>query len=63
VAGPRTQETLEQRQQRTENARRSARFKYAQDRIRRITGAAPPFTDEQLAKLVVLLQGGSGAEG
>jgi hypothetical protein len=39
-----------------ENARRAARFRFAQDRIRKIVDGAPPLTDEQLAKLAVLLQ-------
>jgi hypothetical protein len=44
----------------TENARRAARFKFAQDRIKRIVDGAPPLTDEQLSKLAVLLHGGAG---
>jgi hypothetical protein len=40
----------------TENARRAARFKFAQDRIKRIVDGMPPLTDEQLSKLAVLLQ-------
>jgi hypothetical protein len=43
----------------TENARRAARFKFAQDRIKRIVDGMPPLTDEQLSKLAVLLHGGS----
>jgi hypothetical protein len=39
----------------TESARRAARFKFAQDRIRKIVDGMPPLTDEQLAKLVALL--------
>jgi hypothetical protein len=44
----------------TENARRAARFKFAQDRIRKIVDGMPPLTDEQLAKLAVLLHGAGG---
>jgi hypothetical protein len=43
----------------TENARRAARFKFAQDRIKRIVDGMPPLTDEQLSKLAVLLHGGA----
>lgn len=42
----------------TENARRAARFKFAQDRIKRIVDGLPPLTDEQLTKLAVLLRPG-----
>jgi hypothetical protein len=49
---------MEQRQQQTEEARRSARYKFAADRIKRIVDGMPPLTDEQLSKLAVLLQGG-----
>jgi hypothetical protein len=42
----------------TENARRAARFKFAQDRIKRIVDGMPPLTDEQLSKLAVLLRPG-----
>ena len=44
----------------TENARRAARFKFAQDRIRKIVDGMPPLTDEQLSTLAVLLHGGAG---
>jgi hypothetical protein len=40
----------------TEHARRAARYKFAQDRIRKIVAGLPPLTDEQLSKLAVLLQ-------
>jgi len=43
----------------TENARRAARFKFAQDRIKKIVDGMPPLTDEQLSKLAVLLHGGA----
>jgi hypothetical protein len=44
----------------TEPARRAARYKFAQDRIRKIVDGMPPLTDEQLSKLAVLLHGGGG---
>jgi hypothetical protein len=43
-----------------EDARRESRFKAAQERIKRIVDAAPPLSDEQVSKLVTLLQGGPG---
>ena len=39
----------------TEDARRIARFKAAEDRIRRIVDGAPPLTETQKAKLAILL--------
>jgi hypothetical protein len=42
----------------TEPARRAARFKFAQERIKRIVDGMPPLTDEQLSKLAVLLRPG-----
>jgi hypothetical protein len=50
--------TTEQRQQQTEEARRQARYKAAEGRIKKIVDAMPPLTDDQLAKLAVLLHGG-----
>ena len=44
----------------TENARRAARFKFAQARIKKIVDGLPPLTDEQLSKLVLQLQGEAG---
>ena len=44
----------------TEPARRAARFKFAQDRIKKIVDGMPPLTNEQLSKLAVLLQPGAG---
>jgi hypothetical protein len=55
-----TERTAEQRQQQTEEARRAARYKFAQDRIRKIVDGMPPLSDEQLSKLAVLLQSGAG---
>jgi hypothetical protein len=44
----------------TEPARRAARFKFAEARIKKIVDGMPPLTDEQLSKLAVLLHGGGG---
>lgn len=44
----------------TEPARRAARFKFAQDRIRKIVDGMPALSDEQLSKLAVLLRPGAG---
>jgi hypothetical protein len=41
--------------QRTENARRQARFRFAQDRIRKIASGDPALTDEQRAELAAIL--------
>jgi hypothetical protein len=43
---------------RTENARRAARFKAARDRIRKIVDGSPPLTEEQRHQLALLLTGG-----
>ena len=45
----------EQWLERTENARRAARFKSAAERVRKIAGGDPPLTDEQRAELVTIL--------
>ena len=56
--------TPEQWRDQTEEARRSARFKFAQDRIRKIVDGAPPLTPDQRAKLAALLNcGGAGDAG
>src|SRR6266568_9520167 len=47
--------TEEQRRQQTLEARRAARARFAEDRIRKIVDGAPRLTDEQIAKLLVLL--------
>jgi len=44
--------------ERTEGARRSWRFKAAQERIRKIVDGWPPLTDEQRTQLALLLQPG-----
>lgn len=48
---PRREQWLE----RTENARRAARFKFAAERIRKIAVGDPPLTDEQRAELATIL--------
>jgi hypothetical protein len=47
--------TPEERRDALEPACRAARFKYAEERIRKIVDGAPELTDEQLRKLAVLL--------
>lgn len=54
-AKPRDQWTADDYRTHTEDARRSARYKFAQERIKRIVNGYPPFTDEQLSGLAVLL--------
>jgi hypothetical protein len=54
--------TPEERREATEPARLAARFRYAQDRARRIVAAWPPLTPEQKAELaVIILSGGDHA--
>ncbi len=48
--------TPEQIAEATEDARRAARFKFAEDRIQKMADGLPAFTDEQLTKLAVLLR-------
>jgi len=45
----------EQWRERTENARRAARFKFAAERVRKIARGHPPLTDEQRAELATIL--------
>jgi hypothetical protein len=47
--------TVDERRDATEDARRAARYKAAEARIRKIVDGAPEFTDEQLRQLAVLL--------
>jgi hypothetical protein len=56
VTKPRDEWTAEDWRDATEDARRSARYRFAEDRIKRIVDGMPPLTDEQLSKLAVLLQ-------
>ena len=58
VAKPREEWTAEDWRETSENGRRAARYKFAEDRIRRIVDGMPPLTDEQLSRLAVLLQPG-----
>lgn len=51
--------TVEERREATEGARREARFRFAQDRIRKIVDGAPPLTETQRARLAALLLGAS----
>jgi hypothetical protein len=51
---PRAQ-TREQWLQLTENARREARYRFAEDRVRKIVAGAPALTDQQRAKLAAIL--------
>lgn len=51
--------TAEDYRQQTLEARRAARYKFAEDRINQIVDGSPPLTDEQLGKLAVLLYGGA----
>ena len=52
---PRDQWTADEWRDNTEEARRSARYKFAEDRIKRIVAGMPPLTEEQLTRLAVLL--------
>ncbi len=42
---------------RTLNARRAARFKFAEDRVRKIVAGAPPLTPDMRDRLAQLLTG------
>lgn len=55
---PRIQDlpTVEDRRDATEHARRAARYKFAEARIKKIVDAAPPLTEEQRAHLAALLR-------
>lgn len=46
----------------TENARRLARFKFAEQRIRKIVDGAPPLTQEQRDRLALILRTGRTVE-
>ena len=56
---PRSEWTTDEYRDRTENGLRLARFKFAQDRIRKIVDGSPPLTEQELSQLAVLLHGGS----
>jgi hypothetical protein len=57
MPGPRhpRPQTREQWQQHTENARREARYKHAEDRVRKIAAGTPALTDQQRATLAAIL--------
>ncbi len=48
--------TREERSDALINARRAARYKFAEDRIRKIVDGAPPLTAEQLDRLAAILR-------
>jgi hypothetical protein len=50
--------THEERREATEPARRAARYKYAEDRIRKIVDGWPPLTPAQRERLALLLRPG-----
>jgi hypothetical protein len=54
-------QTREQWLQRTENARREARFRFARDRIDKIASGTPRLTPEQCAELAMRLLAGGAA--
>jgi hypothetical protein len=58
---PQRPQTREQWQQATENARREARYKHAEDRVRKIVAGAPALTDQQRATLAAILVPGDSA--
>jgi hypothetical protein len=58
----RSEWTADDYRESTENARRSARYLAAQERIKRIVAGSPPLTEQQLADLAVLLHGGGGVQ-
>jgi hypothetical protein len=60
LTSPPIKRTAEQRQQQTLEARRAARYKFAEARINRIVEGSPELTEEQLSRLAVLLYGGGG---
>jgi len=55
---PRSEWTAADYREHTEAARRSSRFKFAEERIRKIVAGWPPLTGEQLEGLAVLLRAG-----
>jgi hypothetical protein len=52
--------TIEERREATEPARRAARYRHAENRIRQIVDGAPPLTAEQRENLALLLHPGAG---
>ena len=55
-----SERTVEEWREQTKEARRSARYKFAEDRVRKIVDGSPELTDEQLAKLAAIINGGAG---
>lgn len=55
--------TREERAAATEGARRASRYRFAEERIRKIVDGAPPLTPEQLAKLAALLRPAAATSG
>jgi hypothetical protein len=53
--------TAEEWLHRTENARRAARYRAAEERVRKIAAGDPPLTVEQRARLARLLLPGGAA--
>jgi hypothetical protein len=58
---PRSEWTADDFRERTEDARRQARFKAAEERVRRIADGMPPLTPEQRERLALLLHPGPAA--
>jgi hypothetical protein len=54
-ASPRRDLSPQQWLERTESARREARYRAAEQRVRKIVAGAPPLTAEQRAKLAAML--------
>lgn len=54
--------SVEDRRAATENARRASRYRFAEERIRRLVEARPPFTEEQRAQLAAILAPAAGRE-
>jgi hypothetical protein len=54
-------QTREQWQQATENARREARYKHAEVRVRKIADGDPALTNQQRANLAAILVPGDSA--
>ena len=52
--------TAEEWREQTKEARRSARFKAAANRIKRIADGSPELTDEQRAELAAIINGNAG---
>jgi hypothetical protein len=62
VAEPREDRRTPPPAQQTENARRAARYTYAQRRIKKIVDGWPPLTEAQRDQLALLLRPGGGGD-